>query len=54
MSSSKALEKKIEHLKSIKAYAEFKVMAGDLGPEFDDWVSNIEKSIEVQKAGKLH
>ncbi|MCL2277182.1 MAG: hypothetical protein FWC21_04730 [Treponema sp.] len=50
--SSKKLEKIIQELKITKAYAEFKVMAGDLGPEYDNWIYNIEKTIETLKTKK--
>jgi len=49
--STKALEM-IKELEIAKAYAEFKILSGDLGPEFDNWITNIEKSIEDLKTGK--
>ena len=46
-------EKRIEYLKITKAYAEYKIRrAGDLDPEFDNWVDNISEVIEAQKAKK--
>ena len=51
MSLQKALLiERIKELEQIKAYAEFKIRSGDIGPEFDNWVDNIEKSIKALKS----
>ena len=53
MSLSKAiLRERIKELEIIKAYAEFKIRSGDIGPEYDNWVANIEKSIKDLKSKK--
>ena len=52
MGTTKELEKEIKDLEIAKSYAEYKIRAGDLGHEFDDWISNIEKSIEILKTRK--
>ena len=36
-----SVKKSIKDLELKKAYAEYKIRAGDLDPEFDNWVSNI-------------
>jgi len=50
MSSREELDKKIKDLENAKEYAEFKISVGDLGHEFDDWITNIERTIEILKA----
>ena len=41
MGSLKAINKRIKELEIIKAYAEFKIRTGDLGPEYNNWINNI-------------
>ena len=52
MGTTKELEKKIKDLEIAKAYAEYKIRIGDLGHEFDDWINNLERTIEILKARK--
>ena len=53
MSLPKAIiRERIKELELIKAYAEFKIRAGDMGPEYDNWIANIEKSIKALKSEK--
>jgi len=52
MGKTKDLDQKIKDLENVKAYAEYKVRVGDLGHEFDNWISNIEKTIEILKTRK--
>jgi hypothetical protein len=52
MGKTKELDKKIKDLENVKAYAEYKIKVGDLGHEFDNWVNNIERTIEILKARK--
>ena len=47
--SAAEIDNVIRDLEITKAYAVFKTLAGDLGSEYDDWVSNIEKSIEAAR-----
>jgi len=42
------IKKRVKDLETKKAYAEFKIRAGDLDSEFDNWVSNI--AIAIKKA----
>ena len=46
------LRERIKELEVIKAYAEFKIRSGDIGPEYDNWVTNIEKTIKALKSKK--
>jgi len=53
MSLPKAIIKeRIKELELNKAYAEFKIRSGDIGPEYDNWIDNIEKSIKALKSKK--
>ena len=44
-----SLKKDLKDLEMKKAYAEYKIRAGDLGSEFDNWAINIMMAIRRSK-----